>query len=170
MKRFDQPLGADDEAPAVFWEFRPEQIEQSDFSEFLSRFGDAEKADLPRNSQGSFHIAVAGVDDDPREIPEIPEVRAFYKNFFEAWPHWLFFIETENLRIMTFCILNTFTCVRDENKKHVVLGFEDSEMEAFIEEQTSDFLLLSDHSGIESVEATELLEKIKRQLLPKHTS
>ena len=71
---------------------------------------------------------------------------------------------------MTFCILKTFTCVRDEKKKHVVLGFEDTEMEAFIEEQTSDFMLLCDHSGIESIEATELLEKAKRRLLPKRTS
>jgi hypothetical protein len=108
MKRFDEPIGAGDEAPIVYWEFRREQVEQNDISDFLLKFGEPLNADLPPKTQGTFHIAVAGYDDDKREISEIPEVRAFYTNFHEVWPYWLFFVEVESLRTMMYCVLKKF--------------------------------------------------------------
>jgi hypothetical protein len=33
-----------------------------------------------------------GYDSDPREIAEIPEVRAYFKKLIQVWPHWLWYL------------------------------------------------------------------------------
>jgi len=40
----------------------------------------------------SMLFQVSGYDGDPRELPEIPEVRAFFKRLNEEWPHWMWFL------------------------------------------------------------------------------
>src|SRR5665811_76711 len=43
----------------------------------------------------SVAISVAGYNDDPRELVEIPEVRLFFKRLTEEWPHWLWFLNRD---------------------------------------------------------------------------
>lgn len=40
-------------------------------------------------------IQVNGYDSDKRELPEIPEVRDFFKQLTSHWPHWLWFLNRE---------------------------------------------------------------------------
>lgn len=40
----------------------------------------------------SLVFQVGGYDADPRELPEIPEVRAFFRRLVAEWPHWLWFM------------------------------------------------------------------------------
>lgn len=40
----------------------------------------------------SLVFMVLGYDDDPRELAEIPEVRAFFSRLVQEWPHWLWFL------------------------------------------------------------------------------
>lgn len=40
----------------------------------------------------SLVFQVGGYDDDPRELTEIPEVRAFFHHLAAEWPHWLWFL------------------------------------------------------------------------------
>lgn len=40
----------------------------------------------------SLVFQVDGYDADPRELPEIPEVRAFFKRLVAEWPHWIWFL------------------------------------------------------------------------------
>lgn len=39
----------------------------------------------------SLALVFAGYDDDPRPLPEIPEVRQFMALLNREWPHWLWF-------------------------------------------------------------------------------
>jgi hypothetical protein len=41
--------------------------------------------------RGQMTLVVTGYDDDPRELVDIPEVRAFLAQFSVAWPYWSFF-------------------------------------------------------------------------------
>jgi len=41
--------------------------------------------------RGQMALVVTGYDDDPRELVDIPEVRAFLAQFSVAWPYWSFF-------------------------------------------------------------------------------
>lgn len=34
-----------------------------------------------------------GYDDDPRELQEIPEVRAFFRALVDEWPHWIWYLQ-----------------------------------------------------------------------------
>jgi len=41
--------------------------------------------------RGQMALVVTGYDDDPRELVDISEVRAFLAQFSVAWPYWSFF-------------------------------------------------------------------------------
>lgn len=48
-------------------------------------------AENTRRYKGSLTFVVAGYDEDPRELPQIPEVVAYFRALTSAWPHWLWF-------------------------------------------------------------------------------
>ena len=153
-------------APRVFWEFKRDQIEQQDFSDFLNHFGELASGDVLRDSQASFTFFVGGFDDDAREVTEIPEIRAFYHKFYEVWPHWMFFVEPDSLKTMAFCIFKTYMCIHDEKKRVVQHAYDDTEMAEFIKQQTPDFMSLCHRAGIDSIETNEILEGITKELMP----
>ena len=41
--------------------------------------------------RGQVALAVDGYNDDPRELVDVPEVRAFLVQFNQQWPYWAFF-------------------------------------------------------------------------------
>jgi Uncharacterized conserved protein len=43
----------------------------------------------------SVMFQVEGYDDDPRELPEIQEVRDYFRLLTNEWPHWLWFLHRE---------------------------------------------------------------------------
>jgi hypothetical protein len=45
-----------------------------------------------RRHREALVFQIGGYDNDPRELPEIPEVRAFFHRLVEEWPHWLWFL------------------------------------------------------------------------------
>lgn len=45
--------------------------------------------------QEALFLQVVGYDDDHRELPEIPEVRAFFADLTQTWPHWMWFLSRE---------------------------------------------------------------------------
>lgn len=40
----------------------------------------------------SMIFIVTGYDHDPRELPQIPEVVAYFRALTASWPHWLWFL------------------------------------------------------------------------------
>jgi hypothetical protein len=85
---------------------------------FLRKFGPTNlpKNDTLRGLMGKMSFCVSGFDADPREIEIIPEVRAFYRQFFLEWPYWLFFCSLRNdtLRAMTLCCLDNLSIVQKD--------------------------------------------------------
>lgn len=43
----------------------------------------------------SIAFQVDGYDKDPRELPEIPEVRKYFAALCQEWPHWFWFLSRE---------------------------------------------------------------------------
>lgn len=41
--------------------------------------------------RASLLFQISGYDEDPRELPEIPEVRRFFFRLTAEWPHWFWF-------------------------------------------------------------------------------
>lgn len=42
---------------------------------------------------------VSGYDDDPRELGQIPEVRAFFEALHAHWPYWLAYLNEEGAQL-----------------------------------------------------------------------
>ncbi|WP_394789647.1 hypothetical protein [Rhodoferax sp.] len=59
------------------------------------------------NSRGNVRLVFSGYCNDPRELWEIPEVRSYVKKLTEAWPEWMFFLDTtdQTLRVCFMCLV-----------------------------------------------------------------
>lgn len=56
--------------------------------------------------RGQMALVVDGYNDDPRELVDIGEVRAFLSSFYEAWPYWAFFFNQvdDSIKILGSCV------------------------------------------------------------------
>jgi hypothetical protein len=56
---------------------------------------------------------VDGYNDDPRELFEVPEVRAYIKRLDQAWPYWFFFLSQadESIKLLESCLCDTIEVV-----------------------------------------------------------
>jgi len=109
----------------ILFQFSRLAIEAGDFGEFLETFGLEHLPTGPalRPFFNSFGFVADGFDEDRREIYEIPEIRAFYRSFRQAWPFWFFACDLElpSLQAMTFCCLPSLRVVRREGAQSIDL-------------------------------------------------
>ena len=62
--------------------------------------------------EGTLTFIFEGWDDDPRELSEIPEVRAYFRALTDAWPYWWHYIEKVGETFsMVLCLLCRGTAV-----------------------------------------------------------
>lgn len=68
-------------------------VESGNISSVLERLHIlTDSAENVRLYRESMTFIFSGFDNDPRELPEIPEVVTFMRKLCEAWPHWLWFL------------------------------------------------------------------------------
>jgi hypothetical protein len=120
----------------LVYEFSRSKIERGDFSHFLELYA-PEK--LPRGRRlremmNSMTFVVEGYDEDPREIHSIPEVRAFYTAFRDAWPYWLYFcnLDTEELQMMVLSCLPSIAAVKVDPQPKVTVEYDRLELLIFL--------------------------------------
>lgn len=85
---------AENEQPAlVVLDISRREVESGNIASALERLlvmGDTREAVY--RYRELLLIQVRGYDLDPRELPEIPEVRAFFTRLIQEWPDWLWFL------------------------------------------------------------------------------
>lgn len=70
---------------------------------------------------------VEGYDDDPRELSEIPEVRAYFRQLTDEWPHWIWFLHRRLGAIpLLFALLCKITVLRGPDTERQT-AFESTE-------------------------------------------
>ena len=69
----------------------------------------------------SLVFQVCGYDRDPRELPEIQEVRAFFEKLTHEWPHWLWFLARE---MGCIALLMSLLCDVRIHRKAGAVGIE----------------------------------------------
>jgi len=70
-----------------------EEIESGNFASALDRLHVmTDSAANVLRYRESMVFQVHGYDEDLRELPEIPEVRDYFKRLTQQWPHWLWFL------------------------------------------------------------------------------
>lgn len=62
---------------------------------------------------GRISLVVDDYNDDPRELFEIPEVRAYIMRLDQAWPNWFFFLSQidESIKFLESCLCETIEVV-----------------------------------------------------------
>jgi len=62
---------------------------------------------------GRISLIVDGYNDDPREIFEVPEVRAFIKSIDQHWPYWFFFLSQadDSIKMLESCLCDTIEVI-----------------------------------------------------------
>lgn len=98
----------------VFLMFSRRQVETSDIDEpllFLRGLTADPRAAL--EYCGRISLIVDGYNDDPREIFEVPEVRAFIKNIDQQWPYWFFFLSQvdDSIKMLESCLCDTIEVI-----------------------------------------------------------
>ncbi len=74
-------------------EISKREIETGNIASALERLhAIAESRETALRYQECLVIQVVGYDTDPRELAEIPEVRAFFARLAKEWPHWMWFL------------------------------------------------------------------------------
>jgi hypothetical protein len=88
----------------IYYQFSRSKVELGDFNHFLGLY---RPDNLPDgrwlcDMMNNFVFGIEGWDDDPHEIPTIPQIRQFYSAFHDAWPYWLYFcnLDMATLRAM----------------------------------------------------------------------
>lgn len=122
----------------VFYQFSRMKVERGDFSHFLGLYG---RDKLPsggrlRRMMGTFLFAIEGYDHDPREIYTIPEIRSFYRAFWEAWPYWMFFtclVENDALKPMSLCCLDDLSAKQVDGQLMSCASMETHALDAFLD-------------------------------------
>lgn len=79
-----------------------ETIEAGRIGDFVDRLMSlSDRPDYVRRFPQKVALTISGYDDDPRELAQIPEVKAFFRQVAAAWPYAFhyFSIEFETLRL-----------------------------------------------------------------------
>ncbi|MGH8432980.1 MAG: hypothetical protein ACRERX_00535 [Pseudomonas sp.] len=101
----------DFEDPIIFGIHR-EQIETFDLESSLSFLRTLVPIRDPRHvwsCKGALSLVIAGYDDDPRELFEIPEVCRYLHGLDQEWPFWFFFLTPSSIRLVGMCLASAVT-------------------------------------------------------------
>ena len=62
---------------------------------------------------GRISLVIDGYNHDPRELFEVPEVRAFFKRLDQQWPYWFFFLSQadESIKLLESCLCETIEVI-----------------------------------------------------------
>lgn len=98
-----------------------------DIVDRLMHFSD--RADFTRRFANRVHVSVAGYDDDPRELSEIPEVVHLFRKIDEQWPYWFHFLalEDHSLDVVFMTLIGT----TNNNRHHDGKPMHDFDPEVF---------------------------------------
>jgi hypothetical protein len=129
------------------------KVERGNFSHFLGLYG---RQQLPsggrlRRMMGTIIFAIEGYDADPREIYTIPEVRSFYRAFWEAWPYWFYFtclLENDALKPMTLCCLDELSTAQVDRKAVSFASLDVAALDGFMKKGFESFDQLAEEAGL----------------------
>ncbi len=140
------------ERDLIVYQFSRCKVEVGDLTDFLTRFA---PESLPRDQRlaqlmDALVFCVEGYDEDEREIHSIPEVRAFYRKFHEAWPYWLYFcnLDQDVLRTMVLCCMESFVALKKDDQPDVMVEFDPPELLRFISRDFAPMNAMCERAGL----------------------
>lgn len=122
---------AKDASAAVIFVTRPE-VERGLVGDLVDRlmvFSDDHE--LIDAYEGAMFMIFDGYNDDPRELPEIPEVRAFFRKIDEVWPFWFHFLnEVDAVALALKLLVDSRRCPWRDEPGSLAYTLDVSQLEA----------------------------------------
>lgn len=148
----------------IIYRFIHQEVLTADCRHFLNRFGPRR---LPRGlplaaQMNTMTFLLAGFDEDPRELHSIPEVRRFYRTFFEAWPYWFYYcnIDSDTFLIMALCCLPSLRITQVDQKSMVAVEYNHQELLDFLRRGFGPMNALCDRAGMSERQIVERTKAI----------
>ena len=172
---FDLPVGAGKHGPATAgplapgpaaitgalwceWTVTREEIKSSDTRRHLASFNASLPADLLGALRNRVITLVAGYENDPREIYEIPEVRNYFAKLAREGAPLLFFAAAAyppSLRAIAACIAERVVIRRTKGGEIAQVLLEGNTLKPFLAENLTQYFFLSAQLGHLPHEALE---------------
>jgi hypothetical protein len=111
-----------------------------------------------RAFMGRVSVIVEGYDDDPRELFEIAQVRAFVGQLDEQWPYWFFFLSQmdDSIKLIESCLCETIEVVPG------VASFDFEQLERYLARHFTAFNRLCEAVKLPPETAEAISEEIIR--------
>lgn len=121
-------LADNEELAIVILSIRREDIETGNLASALERLHVlTDSRENVLRYREALVFQVDGYDDDPRELSEIPEVRAYFRKLTDEWPHWVWFLHRRLGAIpLLFALLCRVTVLRGPDTERQT-AFESTE-------------------------------------------
>jgi len=138
------------------------EVERRDTSIVMKPLGDLMRSpERARSFRERIDIAIDGYNEDPRELFEIDEVRAFVRELDGHFPYWLYFLSKEytGLQCVTLCLLPPFL-TREGKQKHFP-----AKLQEILEKRWQPALeKICSFAGVPESELLEIIERSARYL------
>ena len=93
--------------------FSKKEVHSNNFDRAKKQFEELRKAGV--RAEKKLSVFFDGYDDDPREIWQIPETRAFVARLFSEYPELLFYLNDETKTPVICCLMNTKRSIKDSH-------------------------------------------------------
>lgn len=99
--------------------------------------------------EGAMFIVFDGFDDDPRELPDIPEVRAFFRKVDESWPFWFHFLnEVDAVPLAVKLLVDSARAPAHDAPGSLAYTLDLTQLEATIDRCLNAQLTIGQHAGL----------------------
>lgn len=101
-------------AEPMFLVFSREQVEKGGVEEALRLLHNLTSSpDYAVTYCGRASLIIDGYNADPRELFEVPEVRAFIQAIDNQWPYWFFFLSQadDSIKIIESCLCDSIEVI-----------------------------------------------------------
>lgn len=137
-----------------------EEIESLDLTRILKDFSPENSKKNLRSFCAKWHFVVAGYDEEPEELYEIPTVRLFLSTVTTVWPAWPFGAATSSLALwaVALSVIPSLE-VRKENKE-VQICFDNTQIVSLFNHCLPVFTLLSKKAGLSKHKGLKNLNRV----------
>lgn len=113
--------------PLIVLQFDRREIEEALIGSAIDRLMSlSDDAAHVRKLANTCQLMMSGYDDDPRELYEIPEVRAFFRRIGYEWCGWLHFLEKYGTSLQVLLSLLVDMRVEHRDDGNVTAGVNDT--------------------------------------------